>query len=146
MSATATTDTPRCGRPRLRLLRNDWPKTSRAIAEPKHESSESISASEELRSVLVAGGDSCARSHMLAQLRGMLPRGTRFVEAGETWEVVARASNSHMVVLTGDLGDLTAPGLMRVLSRRHPLLPVVALRGGAVNGAAAPCLHDASLP
>jgi hypothetical protein len=81
---------------------------------------------------------------MLQQLRGLLPDGTPFVEARETWEVVAQAPDSQMVVLTGDLGDLSARGLMRVLSRRHPLLPVIAL-GGCTGGAAAPELGVASL-
>jgi hypothetical protein len=167
MSLATTTDTPRRARPRLRLLRNDCPRTGGPGMEPgdgmgpgsnmesglgmetavRSPSGQSpvgdMCSPEDIRSVLVAGADSHARSRMLAQLRDMLPDDTRFVEAGETWEVVARASDSRMVVLTGDLGDLTAPGLMRVLSRRHPLLPVVALRSAV--GAASPCLDAASL-
>jgi hypothetical protein len=132
MSMIATTDTPRRARPRLRLLRDDCATGAEKSSCTKTAAlTHEASTPEDLRSVLVAGADSSARSRMLAQLRDMLPIGTRFAEAGETWEVVARASESRMVVLTGDLGDLTAPGLMRVLSRRHPLLPVVALRSVA---------------
>lgn len=143
-----TTDPPRRARPRLRLLRNDCPSAGRTTAEhaPKALAhAEAVATPEDLGSVLVAGADSGARSRMLAQLRGMLPDGTQFVEAGETWEVVARAFDSRMVVLTGDLGDLTAPALMRVLSRRHPLLPVVALHVTAAEDAAVRCLDTASL-
>jgi hypothetical protein len=77
--------------------------------------------------VLVAGEESSRRAKMLEELRGLLPGGTLFVEARETWQVLARAADSRMVILTGDLGDISAQGLMRVLSRRHPLLPVIAL-------------------
>lgn len=94
--------------------------------------------------VLVAGADPTARAKMLAQLRDMLPEGTPFVEARETWEVVAQASESRMVVLTGDLRDLTARGLVRVLSRRYPLLPVIAL-GECSESATAPQVGAASL-
>jgi hypothetical protein len=91
---------------------------------------------EEHSSVLVVGADGGTRAKMMCQLRDLLPEGTPFAEAGETWEVVARAPASRMVVLTGDLRDLSARGLMRVLSRRHPLLPVIALaphEGGALS-------------
>jgi hypothetical protein len=66
---------------------------------------------------------------MLGELRGLLPEGTSFAEACETWQVLARAGESRMVILTGDLGDISARGLMRVLSRRYPMLPVIAMSG-----------------
>jgi hypothetical protein len=150
MSLTITSDTQRRAGPRLRLLSNDAGRTTAESTTTESTTAESTSGAstrpehvgtpEDIRSVLVAGADSCARSRMLAQLRGVLPDGTQFVEAGETWEVVARASDSRMVVLTGDLGDLTAPGLMRVLSRRHPLLPVVALHNDAAVDARQPAV------
>ena len=64
---------------------------------------------------------------MLAELRSILPRGTRFVEAGETWEVLARAPGSRMVVLAGDLGEASCSSLLRLLARRNPTLPVLAV-------------------
>jgi hypothetical protein len=79
--------------------------------------------------VLVAGADAPARSRMLAELRSLLPPGTRFVEAGETWEVVARAAGSRMVVLAGDLGEVSCASLLRLLARRNPELPVLAVGG-----------------
>lgn len=78
-------------------------------------------------SVLVVGDDPERRAQMLSELRGLLPDGTPFEEAAETWQTIARAAGTRMVVLTGDLGDISAQGLMRVLSRRYPLLPVIAL-------------------
>jgi hypothetical protein len=77
--------------------------------------------------VLVAGADATARAHMLAELRSLLPSDTRFVEASETWELVAHAAGSSMVVLTGDLGGTPVSTLLRLLSRRNPALPVLAV-------------------
>jgi hypothetical protein len=91
--------------------------------------------------VLVAGADASARSCMLAELRSLLPPGTRFVEASETWEVVARAAGSRMVVLAGDLGEASSASLLRLLARRNPQLPVLAVGGAdrrSVNGHRAP--------
>jgi hypothetical protein len=67
---------------------------------------------------------------MLAELRSLLPPGTRFVEASETWEVVARAAGSRMVVLAGDLAETSSSSLLRLLARRNPALPVLAVGGG----------------
>lgn len=64
---------------------------------------------------------------MLSELRGLLPAGTRFVEAGETWEALAHTDGSRMVVLTGGIGEVSTHSLMRILSRRYPTLPVIAV-------------------
>jgi hypothetical protein len=77
--------------------------------------------------VLVAGADAAVRERMLAELRSILPQGTRFIEASETWEVVARAPGSRMVVLAGDLGEASCSSLLRLLARRNPTLPVLAV-------------------
>jgi hypothetical protein len=77
--------------------------------------------------VLVAGADAAIRARMLAELRSILPQGTCFVEAGETWELVARAPGSRMVVLAGDLGEASCSSLLRLLARRNPTLPVLAV-------------------
>jgi hypothetical protein len=129
MSPVITTDTARRSPARLRLLRDERaPRLPEWTGPPED--------AKDCASVLIAGADALARAKMLRQLRGLLPDGTPFVEARETWEVVAKASASRMVVLTGDLGDLSARGLMRVLSRRHPLLPVIALAGCAEDAPA----------
>lgn len=78
--------------------------------------------------VLVAAADVSARARMLAELRSLLPPGTRFLEAGETWEVVARAADSRMVVIAGDLHEASSSSLLRLLARRNPALPVLAAR------------------
>lgn len=77
--------------------------------------------------MLVAGADAERRGRMLEELRSLLPPETAFVEAGETWEMIARAADSGMVVLAGELGGISAPTLLRMLARRHPTLPVLAV-------------------
>jgi CheY-like chemotaxis protein len=77
--------------------------------------------------VLIVGDDAARRSRMLSELRGLLPSGTPFVEAAETWEVLTHTTGSRMVVLTGGLGEISTHSLMRILSRRHPTLPVIAV-------------------
>jgi hypothetical protein len=64
---------------------------------------------------------------MLDELHDLLPANTRFLEARETWEVIARAAGSRMVVLTGEFGDISTESLVRLLGRRHPALPVLAV-------------------
>jgi hypothetical protein len=87
--------------------------------------------------VLVVGADFGTRARMLSELRDVLPAGTRFLEARETWEVLARAADSQMVVLVGDLGELSSASLVRLLARRQPTLPVL-----AVGDTAAPAHPD----
>lgn len=77
--------------------------------------------------VLIVGDDAARRSKMLSELRGLLPTGTPFVEASETWDVLAQTTGSRMVVLTDGLGEVSTHTLMRILSRRHPTLPVIAV-------------------
>jgi len=84
--------------------------------------------------VLVAGADAACRSAMLGELRNMLPESTRFVEAHEIWELLARAATSRMVVLTDDIGDISSASLVRLLGRRHPGLPVLAVEPRAPAG------------
>lgn len=79
--------------------------------------------------VLVAGSDPCRRARMLAELRSLLPVDTDFREASETWEVIAQACDSRLVVIAGDLGETPASVLLRLLARRNPALPVLAVGG-----------------
>ena len=87
--------------------------------------------------VLVAGAEEGARARMLGELRNLLPASTCFLEARETWELLARAANSRMVVLTDDLGDISTETLVRLLGRRHPTLPVFAVGSRARSSAPA---------
>jgi hypothetical protein len=81
--------------------------------------------------VLVVGADAGARAHMLCELRDVLPCDTRFVETEDAWESLTLAENSQMVVLVGDLEELSGASLVRLLARRQPSLPVLAVAGGA---------------
>lgn len=147
MSQTVTTNTARRSRPRLRLLHDDRERPLPREAQDAHTECTPTAGSPAVRgeaTVLIAGAQPAARAKMRRQLCELLPDGTPFVEACETWEVVAQASSSRLVVLAGDLDDLSARGLMRVLSRRHPLLPVIAV-GGSTDDAASPQAGAASL-
>jgi hypothetical protein len=81
--------------------------------------------------VLVVGIDAEARTHMLDELREVLPSGARFVETEETWEALALAEGSQMAVLVGDLEELSGASLARLLARRQPTLPVLTVSGEA---------------
>jgi hypothetical protein len=77
--------------------------------------------------ILVAGADPERRAAVLRELSEALPADTQFGEAGAAWEVLDQASSSGVVMLAGDLTEVTAESLMHVLGHRHPSLPVVAL-------------------
>jgi DNA-binding NtrC family response regulator len=74
---------------------------------------------------------------MLDELADQLPPGTRFAQASETWEAIAAAPTSSMVVLAGDLGDMSGESMMRLLGRRYPTLPVLAVAEKAPTHTAA---------
>ena len=128
--AAIRNDTPTRQKPHLRLVESKTIGATRggpsARAQPREHDPCAWDGAPAAH-VLVAGVDAGTRSRMLDELRDLLPAGTRFLEAGETWEVIARASTSNMVVLAGDLGDISPDSLMRLLGRRHPTLPVLAV-------------------
>ena len=78
---------------------------------------------------------------MLRDLSEALPDDTQFGEAGAAWEVLEQAPSSGVVMLAGDLAEVTAESLMHVLGHRHPSLPVVAL-GLLADGGSAPGGHS----
>jgi hypothetical protein len=82
--------------------------------------------SNDVNPVLVVGRDSAQRAAVLEELSESLPEDTMFEQAGAFWEVLVRAPSSRMVVLSGEL-EVPAASLMRMLSHRHPGLPVVSL-------------------
>jgi hypothetical protein len=88
--------------------------------------------------ILIAGADPRRRAAVLADLTEALPVDTPFGEAGAAWEVLEQAPSSGVVMLAGDLDEVTAESLMHVLGHRHPSLPVVALGlfadGGPADG------------
>jgi len=79
------------------------------------------------RSILLAGGEAGDREAVLSDLRRTMPGGTTFRQAGALWEVLARASESSMVVLSGELDEVPAESLMQMLAHRNPALPVVSV-------------------
>jgi len=118
-------DTHAYPEPRLRLV--DGLDASSAQTTPLVDDASpwGCAPGDHLPRVLVAAADSSTRTRMLEELCDLLPPGTCFVQASETWEVIAAASNSSMVVLAGDLGDISGGSVMRLLGRRHPTLPVL---------------------
>lgn len=81
--------------------------------------------SAEAAPVLVAGADAQRRAILRAELGVTLPPRTPFAEANDIAEVLERAPSSRMVILAGDLDDADADASLRLLGRRHPLLPVI---------------------
>lgn len=79
------------------------------------------------RLVLVAGGERSSRAAVMRDLTETMPANTRFDEASDAWEVLALAPESRMIVLSGDLGDLSARSAMNMLAHRLPEVPVVSL-------------------
>jgi hypothetical protein len=79
------------------------------------------------RPVLLAGGDQSARTSVLGDLAKSMPPSTSFEQASAIWEVLARAPQSKMVILSGSLEDKTAAAVMQMLAHRHPDVPVVCL-------------------
>lgn len=78
-------------------------------------------------SVLVAGGERDSRAAVMRDLTATMPANTRFDEASDAWQVLALAPESRVVVLSGDLGDLSAKSAMHMLAHRLPEKPVVSL-------------------
>jgi len=77
--------------------------------------------------VLVAGGKPSSRAAVMRDLTETMPSNTRFDEARGAWELLALAPDSRMVVLSGDLGDISAKSAMHILAHHHPEVPVVRL-------------------
>lgn len=77
--------------------------------------------------VLVAGGRPSSRAAVLRDLTETMPSNTRFDEAAAAGELLALAPDSRLVVLSGDLGDISAKSAMHILAHHHPQVPVVCL-------------------
>jgi len=86
--------------------------------------------------VLIAGATAFRRAAVREQLRERLAPETAFSEASVLWEVLNTAATSSMVVLAGDLDDVSAKSLMHMVSHRYPELPVISLDLGSRSAAA----------
>jgi hypothetical protein len=82
--------------------------------------------------VLIAGCDPFKRADVLASLSEVMPEHMLFEEAETFWEVLVRAPESRMVVLSGELDGVLAESLLHMLGHRHPGLPVVSLADESV--------------
>ncbi len=134
-------------RAQLRLLRGgrgarDVDRTASSptvtVGEREQHSAARRAAANARSRILVAGADSEQRAAVLRELSEALPRDTQFGEARAAWEVLEQAPSSGVVMLAGDLAEVTAESLMHVLGHRHPSLPVVALGVVAGSGPASP--------
>src|SRR5437588_3029354 len=72
--------------------------------------------------IVVAGSDTPRRAALLTDLVETLPVGTVFEELGTVAQVLERAPDSRMVILSGGLEDISGKALMRILGQRHPTL------------------------
>jgi hypothetical protein len=124
--APARSHTPTHAEPHLRLVEGLADRTSNANR-CEWDAARESALTDDAAHVLIAGADTHARTRMLEELRDLLPTGTRFAQATETWEVIAEAPTTNMVVLAGDLGDVSGDTVMRLLGRRYPTLPVLAV-------------------
>jgi hypothetical protein len=77
--------------------------------------------------VLLAGGDDAGRAAVLADMARTMPPSTIFEQAGAISEVLARAPECRMVILSGELEEIPAASLMQMLVHRSPEVPVVCL-------------------
>jgi hypothetical protein len=77
--------------------------------------------------VLIAGRDAARRSEVRQELSDVMPAGTRFEELGTFWELLVEAPSARMVILSGEVDELSAESLLHTLAHRHPDLPVVSL-------------------
>jgi hypothetical protein len=79
--------------------------------------------------ILLAGGEQSDRTAVLSDLASSMPASTSFEQAGAIWEMLARAPQSKMVILSGELEGIPAQSLMQMLGHRHPEVPVVCIDG-----------------
>lgn len=122
---------------RLRALpaRGD---AAKAVADPRGPRLRLLSSPRQAtKPVLLAGGGREARDAIRRDLARTMSTATEFEQAGALWEVLARASESSMVVLGGELDDVPAESVMQMLAHRHPTLPVVRFDETAAPAAAA---------
>lgn len=90
-------------------------------------SAAAVTFAESRSRILVAGADRARRAALLHDLTESLPADTQIGEAGALSEVLEQAPRSSVVMLAGDVGEVSAESLMHELGARHPSLPVIAL-------------------
>jgi hypothetical protein len=120
-------------RPQLRLLRGNGephpeglPTSDRGRPGLRALGGERVEAP----AVLLAGGEATRRVRLRRELAGTVSRRTVFVEADSASEVLEHAPQSRLVVLAGDLEDLSGEAMIRLLAQRQPRLPVISVDAG----------------
>jgi hypothetical protein len=119
--------------PKLRLLPKggsvvaERPRKRRAALRLLGTPSASSAPKSQTQSILLAGGDQLARTSVLRDLARSMPASASFEQASAIWEVLARAPQSKLVILSGSLEGIPAQALMQMLGHRHPEVPVVCI-------------------
>lgn len=94
--------------------------------------------------VLLAGGDASARKAVQQDLARTMPQSTSFEHAGAIWEVLVRAPQASMVIISGELDDMPVDALMQMLVHQSPEVPVVRLDAAQSADAAVPAAQAAA--
>jgi hypothetical protein len=114
--------------PKLRLVAELPAPGSRSARADAHPSDRQRARREASASaVLIAGGEADRRVAVAGELRAQLSAETSFAEATALWEVLNAAATSSLVVLAGDLDDVSAKSLMHMIGHRYPDLAVISL-------------------
>ena len=118
--------------PKLRLLPkggNDAqrPRKRRSALRLLGKPSAAVASAPQRQPILLAGGAQAARTSVLKDLARSMPPSTSFEQAEAIWEVLARAPQSKLVILSGALEGIPAQALMQMLGHRHPEVPVVCI-------------------
>jgi hypothetical protein len=95
-------------------------------------------STQKVHPVLLAGSDADAREAVRRDLARSMSPNTVIEQVGAVWEVLARAGESRVVIISGPLEDVSAEALMQMLAHRHPGLPVVCLEGADAPASDAP--------
>ncbi len=139
MTSVALQTTGSLQAPTLRLLpaRSGAPKQLKAHASGTRTALRLFSRpTPRERPVLVAGGEATARAALVRELSRTMAPSTVIEQAGAVWEVLARAADSSVVILSGELEDVSGESLMQMLAHRHPALPVISLDSDSSPAAA----------
>jgi hypothetical protein len=127
MTTVALESSPLQTAPKLRLLPKEGSAARRADEGSRpHLRLISTPAPTE-KSVLLAGGDADARRAVQRDLAKTMPPSTSFEHAGAIWEVLLRAPEASMVVVSGELDEMPPEALMQMLVQQSPEVPVVCL-------------------
>ncbi|HLB20556.1 MAG TPA: hypothetical protein VK605_00480 [Solirubrobacteraceae bacterium] len=127
MSTVATSSRAFPQAPTLRLLPRQGKPDEREVGPDRRQLRLLTGSAPAQKPILLAGGDSGARAAVQHDLAKTMPRSTKFELAGALWEVLVRAPEASMVILSGELEEISAESVMQMLAHRHPGLAVVSI-------------------